>query len=131
MIIRCMQQLLGNKANSIDQSFLHELFLQQLPANNRLSASTTKVLEMMFIKLMPIPLFQVGKRSVQLLAATSTDQQQSRLFYVTNKCSRFRFLVDTSAEASVIPPAPTERKHRQERSGLQGVNRTPIVTYGS
>ena len=77
------------------------------------------------------PLFQVGKQSGQSLAATSTGQQPSRLFYVTNKRSGFRFLVDTGAEASVIPPSPTERKHRQECLGLQAVNGTPIATYGS
>ena len=80
---------------------------------------------------MPTPLFQVGKQYGQSLAATSTGQQPNRLFYVTDKRSGFRFLVDTGAEVSVIPPSPTERKHRQEHSDLQAVNGTPIATYGS
>lgn len=80
---------------------------------------------------MPTPLFEGGKRSGQSLVATSTGQQPSRLFYVTDKHSGSRFLVDTGAEASVIPPSPAERKHRQERSSLQAVNGTPIATYGS
>ena len=77
---------------------------------------------------MPTPLFQVGKQSGQSLAA---GQQPSCLFYVNDKRSGFLFLVGTGAEASVIPLSPTERKHYQERSGLQAVNGTPIVTYSS
>ena len=50
---------------------------------------------------------------------------------MTDRRSGLRFLVDTGAEASVIPPSRTERKHRQEHSGLQAVNGTPIATYGS
>ena len=80
---------------------------------------------------MSTPLLQVGKRSGRSLAATSTGQQPSRLFYVTDRNSSFRFLVDTSEEASVVPPSAAERKHRQERSNLQAVNGTPIATYGS
>ena len=80
---------------------------------------------------MPTPLFEGGKRFGQSLVATNTGQQPSRLFYVTDKHSGYRYLVDTGAEVSVIPPSPTERKHRQERSGLQAVNGTPIATFGS
>ena len=36
-----MQQLLGDKASSIDQSFLRELFLQRLPANIRMVLAST------------------------------------------------------------------------------------------
>ena len=35
-----MQELLGDKASSIDKSFLHELFLQRLPANIRMCIDT-------------------------------------------------------------------------------------------
>ena len=53
------------------------------------------------------------------------------LYYVTDRHSGLRFLVDTGAEASVIPASGTEHKHCQEHSGLQVVNGTPIATYGS
>ena len=36
-----MQQLLGDKASPIDQSFLRELFLQRLPANIRMVLAST------------------------------------------------------------------------------------------
>ena len=36
-----MQQLLGDKASTIDQSFLRELFLQQLLANIRMVLAST------------------------------------------------------------------------------------------
>ena len=74
---------------------------------------------------------QVGKRSGQPLTATSdTGLQPSRLFYVTDKTTGFRFLVDTGAEVSVIPPSPADRKHRQDSFTLQAVNHTSIATYG-
>ena len=52
---------------------------------------------------------QVGKRSGQPLTAMSdTGLQPSRLFYVTDKTTGFRFLVDTGTEVSVIPPSPAD-----------------------
>ena len=42
-----------------------------------------------------------------------------------------RFLVDTGAEISVIPPSRAERKHRQDDFSLQAVNNTVITTYGT
>ena len=54
----------------------------------------------------------------------------SRLFYVTDRNSSLRFLVDTGAEASIHPPARTDRKHQQDSPGLQAINDTPIGTYG-
>ena len=55
----------------------------------------------------------------------------SRLFYVTDRSNGFRFLVDIGAEVSVIPPTPTDRRHRQDKLNLQAVNDTPIATYGN
>ena len=76
-------------------------------------------------------LFEIGKRSGQSLAATgTTGLLLSRLFYVTNRPTGLRFLVDTGAEVSVIPPSRAERKHRQESFSLQAVNNTFIVTFG-
>ena len=75
-------------------------------------------------------MFLVGKRPGQSLAATSAPgPSPSRLFYVTDRNSGLRFLVDTGAEASVIPPTRTDRK-QQDGPGLQAVNGTPIATYG-
>nr|VZI23142.1 unnamed protein product [Spirometra erinaceieuropaei] len=53
----------------------------------------------------------------------------SRLFYINDKSSGLRFLVDTGAEVSVIPPL---RRHRLKPSlfSLQAANSTTISTYG-
>ena len=78
---------------------------------------------------MQTTLFLVGKRPGQSLAATSAPgPTPSRLFYVTDRNSGLHFLVDAGADASVIPPAHTDRK--QDGPGLQAVNGTPIATYG-
>ena len=53
----------------------------------------------------------------------------SRLFYVTNRPSGTRFLVDTGADISIIPPSPAEKRHLSSRT-LQAVNQTSIQTYG-
>ena len=76
-----------------------------------LTSGTMNVSEMMLAN--ADPLFQVGKSS-QLLMATSTGQQPSRLFYVTDKLSGFHFLVNTGAETSVIPPSPSKWKTSPE-----------------
>ena len=61
----------------------------------------------------------VGKRLGQSLAATrAPGHQPSRLFHVTDRNSGLRFLVDTGAEASVIPATRTDRKHQQDGPGL-------------
>ena len=72
-----------------------------------------------------------GKRLGQSLAAMSTPvHQPSRLFYVTDRNSGLRFLVDTGAEASVISAIRTDHKYQQDGLGLQAVNGTLIATYG-
>ena len=53
----------------------------------------------------------------------------SRLFYVTDRPSGTRFLVDTGADISVIPSSPAD-KRRPPSPTLQAVNKTFIQTYG-
>ena len=55
----------------------------------------------------------------------------SRLFYVTDNATGLRFLVDTGAEVSVIPPSVSDRNHRKSNLTLQAVNNTSITTYGN
>ena len=77
-------------------------------------------------------LFKVGKRQGQPLAATSgSGQNICRLFYVTDRLTGCRFLVDTGAQVSAIPPTPAQRKHPQEGLHLQAVNNSTIATYGN
>ena len=65
-----------------------------------------------------------------LVAMNTANQKPSHLFHVVDKSSGVRFLVDTGAEVSVIPPSRTERKCPQQDFTLQAVNNTTITTYG-
>ena len=60
----------------------------------------------------------------------SAGPQPSRLFYIVDKASGLRFLVDTGAEVSVFPPSSTEQQHPQVGFTLQAVSKTTIPTYG-
>ena len=74
----------------------------------------------------------VGKRHGQSLAATNaTGLQPSRLLYITDKDTGLRFLIDTGAQVSVLPPMPQERKHPRSDLTLQAINNTPIPTFGT
>lgn len=55
----------------------------------------------------------------------------SRLFFVTDRMTGLRFLVNTGAEVSAVPLSSTEHKHQQDSLSLLAVNSTPIVTYGT
>ena len=65
------------------------------------------------------------------MATSVAGHTQSRLFFVTDYANCFRFIVDTGAEVSVIPPSRTDRKHRQDNQTLQAVNNTSIATFGT
>ncbi len=62
--------------------------------------------------------------------ASDGGPNPSRLFYIHDRLSGLRFLVDTGAQVSIIPPSPSERNRSQEHSYLQAVNGTNIATYG-
>ena len=72
-----------------------------------------------------------GKLPRQRLEATSLPGtlHQSRLFYVTDRPTGTRFLVDTGADVSVLPPSRSEKQHPSSIT-LQAVNKSPISTYG-
>ncbi|BHF83230.1 hypothetical protein SprV_0802637200 [Sparganum proliferum] len=72
-----------------------------------------------------------GKRPRQPVTATATAGQSrpSRLFYINDKSSGLRFLVDTGAEISVIPP-PRRHHLKPSQFSLQAANCTTINTYG-
>lgn len=59
-------------------------------------------------------LFPSLKRPGHALTATSAvGLHPSRLFYISDRTTGLRFLVDTGAEVSVMPPSATERKYRR------------------
>ena len=73
------------------------------------------------------------KRPGQALKAMSVPgHQPSHLFYVTDHSTGLRFLVDTWAKVSVVPPSHAEQKHRQEGFSLQAINNmAAIPTFGN
>ena len=76
-------------------------------------------------------LVQVGKGTGQLLMGASVPGLlPSHLFYVTDCSNDLCFIIDTSAEVSMIPPSATDKKHWRDSLTLQAVNDSPIVTYG-
>ena len=76
--------------------------------------------------------FQGNNSASRSLMVTSVPgQQPSRLFYVTDSLTGLRFLVDTGAKISVVPPSALDCKHCKDSFSLQAVNNTPIATYGT
>ncbi|BHF85288.1 hypothetical protein SprV_1002845100 [Sparganum proliferum] len=57
-------------------------------------------------------------------AAELSGNSTGRIFYVR------RFLVDTGAQISVIPPTPADRRCPNRGLYLQAVNSSPIATFG-
>ena len=66
------------------------------------------------------------------LAATNVAGQppRGRLFFIKDHINSLRFLVDTGAEMSIVPPSNTERSASQGTSPLQAVNGSSIMTFG-
>ena len=60
----------------------------------------------------------------------SCPTNKSPLF-LTDATSGRRFLIETGAEVSVSPPSSTDRKNKQDCSGLRAVNDYPIATFGT
>ena len=56
-------------------------------------------------------------------------ETHSRLFYITDRISGYRFLIDTGAEVSVLPPTNLDKKNSSPYT-LQAVNKSKITTYG-
>nr|VZI39486.1 unnamed protein product [Spirometra erinaceieuropaei] len=54
-----------------------------------------------------------------------------RTFYVCDNVTRRRFLVDTGAQISVIPPTPVDRRCPSPGLQLQAANCSPISNFGS
>ena len=63
------------------------------------------------------------------MASTSCPTPTRRLLYLPDRASHSKFLVDTGAEVSILPPRPQDRNHPQGRE-LQAANGAPIACYG-
>ncbi|BHF71785.1 hypothetical protein SprV_0401484500 [Sparganum proliferum] len=67
----------------------------------------------------------------ELLFADDCVLSSGRTFYVCNKVTRRRFLVDTGAQISVVPPTPVDRRCPSPGLHLQAANCSPTSTFGS
>nr|VZI41229.1 unnamed protein product [Spirometra erinaceieuropaei] len=61
----------------------------------------------------------------------SDSSNPGRTFYVRDTRSGRRFLVDTGAQLSVIPPTPADRRCPHPGLFVQAVNTSPITTFGT
>ena len=79
------------------------------------------------------PSTSFGKRSSPGIGATTSlgTPHSSSLFFIHDKASGTKFLVDTRAEVIVIPPTAQDRRQLSKSDiFLQAVNKTQIPTYG-
>ena len=53
-----------------------------------------------------------------------------RLFFVFDKTTGSRFLVDTGAEVSIVPPTTQDRQCRKSDFVLEAINKAQIPTFG-
>ena len=65
-----------------------------------------------------------------VMATAATGQYSGRLFYVYDNSTNLRFLVDTGAEVSVIPPGTDKHRLQPVQCTLQAANNTSIKTFG-
>ena len=64
-------------------------------------------------------------------ASVAGPSHQGRLFYVRDCSSSLRFLVDTGAEVSIVPPSRAERCPASPgKFRLQAINGSDIATFG-
>ncbi|XP_077512436.1 uncharacterized protein LOC144123490 [Amblyomma americanum] len=68
--------------------------------------------------------------STPLEASSGVTPDNSRLFFICDHISGFRFLVDTGAEVSVLPCSIPSSPSRLPGPSLQAANLTSIATYG-
>lgn len=74
--------------------------------------------------------FKAGKRTGQRVTVASVGQNRSRLFYIRDRTTTKRFLIDTGAAVSVVPPVRCDLYNRGKGPYLQAANRTKIDTFG-
>ena len=65
-----------------------------------------------------------------IAAAEPGTLPTSRILFIIDLNNRLRFLIDSGAEISLIPPKPSERLTPNPNFVLQAVNRSNIKTYG-
>ncbi len=82
---------------------------------------------------MPSTLFFLDSEKRQprsLVEAHVIEGSSSRLLYVTDQCSKKKFLIDTGAEVSVLPATRQDRIGQPKGISLKAANNSTISTYG-
>ncbi|BHF83814.1 hypothetical protein SprV_0902696100 [Sparganum proliferum] len=151
-LLRRMRTLLGDM--QVDEKLVKEMFLERLPADvQTILASGSQDLTLsnlaeMADRMIEVKRFQppsvaqistssstteTGKPASQRIDATvfSGSPSSGRTFYVCDKVIRRRFLVDTGAQISVVPPTLVDRRCPSPGLHLQAANCSPISTFGS
>ena len=65
------------------------------------------------------------------MATSTSGQTPSRLFFVSDRTTGLKFLVDTGAEVSVLPPSRRVCTPSTPGPALQAANQSPIATFGT
>ena len=65
------------------------------------------------------------------MATSATGPSRSRLFFIKDRTSGEKFLVDTGAEVSVLPPSGPPSSRQPTGYSLQAANHSSIATYGT
>ena len=63
--------------------------------------------------------------------ATAVGPSSRRLFYVSDRTSGHRYLVDTGAAVSVVPARHSDKQPSQVGPSLAAANGAPIASYGT
>lgn len=74
---------------------------------------------------------ETAKPDLVAASTAGTRTLSSRLFYVKDRNSGLRFLVDTGAEVSLLPASAYNRNNQPIGLSFQAANNMTIPTYGS
>lgn len=80
---------------------------------------------------LPTTLHASGKRHSRPSTVAAAVGQEHRLLYVCDRHSGRRFLVDTGAEISVLPPTGLDTRSGKKGPLLTAANNSSIKTYGT
>lgn len=64
------------------------------------------------------------------MTANAAGAHSSRLFFLPDRSTGMRYLIDTGAEVSILPPTSADRKRTKPAHSLQAVNSSPIACFG-
>ncbi|BES93979.1 multicellular organismal development [Nesidiocoris tenuis] len=74
---------------------------------------------------------QVGKLPARSLDATEgSSGNKTRRLFVEDRISKLKFLIDSGADISVIPPSSISFRKQSSKHNLFAANGTPIPTFG-